>query len=58
MVKDLFVEEVIIYTISSKNDYVVVLNTMFVILSLEVIFVAVSALVRSVESELLLLRSV
>ena len=58
MVEDLLVKEIIIDAISSKNYDVVMLYTMFVVLSLGMIFVAVSTLVWGVESELLLLRSV
>ena len=58
MVKYLFVKEIVVDAISSENNDVVVLNAMFVILSFEMIFVAVSTLVGSVESELLLFRSV
>ena len=58
MVKDLFVKEIVVDAISSENNDVIVLNTMFVILSFEMIFVAVSTLVRGIESELLLFRSV
>ena len=58
MVEDLLVKEVIIDAISSKNYDVVMLYTMFVVLSLCMIFVAISTLVWGVESKLLLLRSV
>ena len=58
MVNDLFVKEIVVDAISSKNYDVVVLNAMFIILGLNVMFVAVSTLIRGVESELLLLGSV
>ena len=58
MVNDLFVKEIVVDAISSKNYDVVVLNAMFIILGLNVMFVAISTLIRGVESELLLLGSV
>ena len=58
MVGDLFIKKIVVDTLSSKNDDIVVLNAMFVILGLYMMFVAISTLVRGVKSELLLLGSV
>ena len=58
MVNDLFVKKIVVDAISSKNYNVVVLNIMFIILGLNVMFVAISTLIRGVKSELLLLGSV
>ena len=58
MVNDLFVKKIVVDAISSKNYNVVVLNIMFIILGLNVMFVAISTLIRGIKSELLLLGSV